>query len=40
MGEGGGWDFDRITPLVTAERRLELMAVVVDTVTGAKDRLA
>lgn len=34
-GEGGGWDFNRIAPFVTAEKRLELMVVVVDTVTGA-----
>lgn len=38
--EGRGWDFTRITPFVTEETRLELLAVVVNTATGGQDRLS
>ena len=38
--DGGGWDLSRISPYISDERRLELVAVVVDTVSGVKDRLA
>lgn len=38
--DGIGWDLTCILPYVTDDRRLELAAVVVDSVTGAKDRLA
>lgn len=37
---GSGWDFDRIAPHVSENRRLELAAVVLDNVTGAKDRIS
>ena len=37
---GGGWDLPRIAPFVAEETRQELAAVVVDTVTETKDRLA
>ncbi|CAA7028167.1 unnamed protein product [Microthlaspi erraticum] len=36
----GGWRWDQITPFVSEEVKLELCSVVVDTVTGAEDRLA
>ena len=38
--EGGGWNLTRIAPFITEETRLELPAVVVDVVTGAKDCLS
>ena len=38
--EGKGWDLIRISPFVTEDTRLELAAVVVDTVSGVQDRLA
>ena len=37
---GTGWAFDRILPYVPQNTRLELSAIVLDNVTGAKDRLA
>ena len=37
---GGGWDLAHIAPFVTDETRLELAAVVVDTVNDSEDRLA
>lgn len=37
---GRGWDFSKISPYVTLKRILELSAVVLDLVTGARDRLA
>lgn len=38
--DGTGWDFSRIDPFVSNETRLQLMAVVLDSFTGAKDRLS
>lgn len=38
--DGRGWRLDQIAPFVSVNKRLELCAVVVDKVTGAKDRLA
>ncbi|KAG7559744.1 Ribonuclease H-like superfamily [Arabidopsis thaliana x Arabidopsis arenosa] len=37
---GSGWDWEKIMPYISENRRLELAAVVLDTVTGAKDRLS
>lgn len=37
---GVGWDLSKIVPFITENQRLELATVVVDSVTGAKDRLA
>ncbi|KAG7552028.1 Reverse transcriptase domain [Arabidopsis thaliana x Arabidopsis arenosa] len=37
---GSGWDFGRISPFVSENKRLEMAAFVLDTVTGARDRLA
>ena len=37
---GGGWDLTQIALFVTDETRLELAAVVVDSVTEGEDRLA
>lgn len=37
---GSGWDWEKIIPYISENRRLELSAVVLDTVTGAKDRLS
>lgn len=34
---GFGWDMSRITPFVSGNTKLELMAVVLDNVTGARD---
>lgn len=34
-----GWNFDIIGQYVDENKRLELRSVVLDTVTGAKDRL-
>lgn len=38
--EGLGWDLSWIEPFVSRRTRLSLAAVVVDSVTGAKDRLS
>uniref|UniRef100_A0A1J3JIW1 Putative ribonuclease H protein n=1 Tax=Noccaea caerulescens TaxID=107243 RepID=A0A1J3JIW1_NOCCA len=38
--DGVGWIWDRIIPFVTEDIRLELMSVVLDTFTGAEDRLS
>ncbi|KAG7559686.1 Reverse transcriptase domain [Arabidopsis thaliana x Arabidopsis arenosa] len=38
--EGTGWCLDAIVPYVTINTRLELAAIVVDNVTGSRDRLA
>ncbi|KAG7533623.1 Ribonuclease H domain [Arabidopsis thaliana x Arabidopsis arenosa] len=38
--EGTGWIFNRITPYVSHSARLQLMAVVIDNITGARDRLS
>ena len=38
--DGTGWDMSQIAPFVTENKRLNLLAVVVDNVTGARDRLA
>ncbi|CAA7016119.1 unnamed protein product [Microthlaspi erraticum] len=38
--DGVGWLWDRIVPFVSENSRLELMSVVVDTVTGTKDQLS
>ncbi|KAG7593942.1 Ribonuclease H domain [Arabidopsis thaliana x Arabidopsis arenosa] len=38
--EGLGWDMARISPYVLSTTKLELTAVIVDTVTGVKDRLS
>ncbi|KAL9859811.1 putative RNA-directed DNA polymerase [Arabidopsis thaliana] len=35
-----GWDFQRITPYISDQRRLELMAMVLDDMTGAQDRIS
>jgi len=37
---GRGWDFAKIDPYTTNNTRLELRAVVLDLVTGARDRLS
>lgn len=37
---GRGWDLPKILPYVVEERRLDLAAVVLDTVIGAKDRMS
>ncbi|CAA7057593.1 unnamed protein product [Microthlaspi erraticum] len=38
--EGLGWDMSRIAQFLSEETRLELATVVVDNVTGARDRLS
>ncbi|KAL9839956.1 putative reverse transcriptase zinc-binding domain-containing protein [Arabidopsis thaliana] len=38
--DGTGWDMSQIAPFVTDNKRLDLLAVIVDSVTGAHDRLA
>ncbi|KAG7594637.1 Ribonuclease H-like superfamily [Arabidopsis thaliana x Arabidopsis arenosa] len=38
--DGNGWRMDMITPYVSDNARLELTSVVVDKVTGARDRLS
>ncbi|CAA7033157.1 unnamed protein product [Microthlaspi erraticum] len=38
--DGAGWDLASIEPFLSENSKLELMAVVVDHVTGASDRLA
>lgn len=35
-----GWDFAHIGPFITDETKLKLLAVVLDSLTGAKDRLS
>lgn len=35
-----GWDFSRIEPYVSQNTKLQLMAMVVDNVTGTTDRLS
>lgn len=37
---GVGWDFNRIVPYVSERTRLEIMSIVLDNVTGARDRLS
>lgn len=38
--EGRGWMMERISPFVSVNKRLELGAVVLDNVTGARDRIS
>ncbi|KAG7579386.1 Ribonuclease H domain [Arabidopsis thaliana x Arabidopsis arenosa] len=38
--EGRGWMMERISPFVSVNTRLELGAVVLDNVTGARDRIS
>ncbi|CAA7036314.1 unnamed protein product [Microthlaspi erraticum] len=38
--DGTGWDLLRIAPFVTLEKRLEMSVVVVNTITGRRDRLS
>ena len=38
--EDAGWDMPRLGPYLSENKRLELSAVALDTVTGTKDRLA
>jgi len=38
--DGAGWDLQRISPYVTKVKRLELASIVLDRVTGAKDRVS
>lgn len=37
---GVGWDFTRIRPYISENTKLKLSAVVLDNVTGVKDRLS
>lgn len=39
-GSGSGWDFANIVPYVSLNNKLQLSAIVVDTVTGARDTLS
>lgn len=38
--DGRGWDLDKKGPYVSENKRLELAPIVLDSVTGAKDRLS
>jgi len=38
--EGVGWDMSRIEPFLSTQDRLRLLSMVVDTVTGASDRVS